>query len=187
MIARLAIIGLSIALLTVLAPSFSQPACAQASEIDSAVRARFARLAENGNSNCSVQFQQSIAELPGSARLQGSCCGPMDLHRYAEQTEGLRQFGAIPAIPADPYDIEAPKAQLAMAAYNLELTLEEQASYDDAMENSHEGGPCCCRCWRWRVYGGLAKLLIREHGFTGWQIAALWDLSDGCGGAHERS
>jgi hypothetical protein len=24
--------------------------------------------------------------------------------------------------------------------------------------------------------------LIREHGFSGQQIARIWDLSDGCGG-----
>jgi hypothetical protein len=70
-----------------------------------------------------------------------------------------------------------------MPYYALELSSAEQAAWHYAMANSNEGGPCCCRCWRWVVYGGLAKLLIREHGFTGDEIATIWDLSDGCGGA----
>ena len=51
------------------------------------------------------------------------------------------------------------------------------------MANSDEKGPCCCRCWRWKVYGGLAKLLVREHGFDGKQVTEVWDMSNGCGGA----
>ncbi|MER9234294.1 hypothetical protein NKI56_19720 [Mesorhizobium sp. M0622] len=50
------------------------------------------------------------------------------------------------------------------------------------MAISEEKGPCCCQCWRWKVYGGLAKVLIREHGFTGRQAVDVWGLSDGCGG-----
>jgi hypothetical protein len=53
------------------------------------------------------------------------------------------------------------------------------------MENSDKKGPCCCQCWRWHVYGGLAKYLIREHGFTGEQVAEVWDFSDGCDGSGE--
>ncbi|MDX8512687.1 hypothetical protein [Mesorhizobium captivum] len=59
---------------------------------------------------------------------------------------------------------------------------DEQKAYDYAMANSEEKGPCCCPCWRWKVYGGLAKYLIHEHRFTGEQIVDVWDLSDGCGG-----
>lgn len=33
------------------------------------------------------------------------------------------------------------------------------------------------------MYGGLAKLLVREHGFTGEQVVKVWNLSNGCGGA----
>jgi len=32
------------------------------------------------------------------------------------------------------------------------------------------------------VDGGLAKLLIHQHGFTGEQVTELWDLSGRCGG-----
>ena len=52
-----------------------------------------------------------------------------------------------------------------------------QRHCDLAMATSNEKGPC--RCWRWDVFGGLGKLLIREHGFT---VAQIWNLSDGCGG-----
>ena len=111
----------------------------------------------------------------------------MDLDHYAEQIEGLKQYSSISMIPADPYDVEADKARAGMAAYDLELTPKEQASYDYAIKNADDGGPCCCKCWRWKVYGGLAKLLIREHGFTGWQVAEFWSLSNGCGGDQEHS
>jgi hypothetical protein len=74
-----------------------------------------------------------------------------------------------------------------MGYYNTELTLDEQKAYDYAMQNSHEKGPCCCKCWRWYVYGGLAKYLIKNYGFTGEQITQVWNLSDGCGGDEEHN
>ncbi|MER8571280.1 hypothetical protein NKG99_07590 [Mesorhizobium sp. M1409] len=70
-----------------------------------------------------------------------------------------------------------------MPYYDRQLTADEQKAYDHAMANSNEKGPCCCQCWRWRTYGGLAKYLIHEHGFTGEKIVDVWNLSDGCGGA----
>jgi hypothetical protein len=149
---------------------------------------RFEHLSTGGNSNCSQAFLNSIAGMPPVQRLQGSCCSPMNLHRYTEQTEGLKKYGEFAEIPADPYDVEAGLAQAAIAAYDLELTADEQKAYDYAMQNAEEGGPCCCQCWRWHTYGGLAKLLIRNHGFTGEQVTEVWNLSDGCGGdEHEHS
>lgn len=152
---------------------------------DEPLRQRFEYLSKNGNSNCSRQFRESIATMPVMTRLRGSCCSPMDEHRYLEQVRGLRKYRDIAVIPADPYDIPAGIAQKVMPHYSDTLTPREQAAYDYAMENSDEKGPCCCQCWRWHVYGGLAKYLIREHGFTGAQIAEVWDLSDGCGGSGE--
>jgi hypothetical protein len=143
---------------------------------------RFEFLSKNGNSSCSRSFRDSIAKMPASTRLQGSCCSEMNLHRYGEQIEGLKQYGHIADIPPDPYDIAAPLAQRLMVAYEQPLTAEQQKHYELAMETSNEKGPCCCRCWRWEVFGGLGKLLIREHGFTGEQVAQVWNLSDGCGG-----
>ena len=143
---------------------------------------RFEFLSQNGNSACSSAFRDSIADMSADARLQGSCCSEMDLHRYSEQIEGLKQYGLFLDIPPDPYDIAAPLAQKLMVAYQQPLSEQEQRSYDVAMSTSDEKGPCCCQCWRWEVFGGLGKLLIRERGFTGEQVAEVWNLSNGCGG-----
>jgi hypothetical protein len=146
------------------------------------VSRRFEFLSQNGNSNCSQAFLDSIPSMPNAARLQGSCCSPMDLHRYGEQTAGLKSYAAIAEIPPDPYDIEAALARRLLAGYGIELNPEQQKAYDQAMSLSSEKGPCCCQCWRWHVYGGLGKLLIRDHGFDGEKLARVWNLSDGCGG-----
>lgn len=107
----------------------------------------------------------------------------MDMHHYKEQVEGLQKYKDIQEIPPDPYDIEAGLAKKLMSYYdNIQLTQEEQKEYDYAMQNSDEKGPCCCRCWRWNVYGGLGKYLISNYKFTGKQVTEIWNLSDGCGG-----
>ena len=157
---------------------------------NSAHAAKFAELSKNGNSSCSGGFKDSIADMPDDSRLQGSCCSPMSIHRYIEQVEGLKKFKSISSqnidkIPNDPYDIEARLAKELITYYDLELTSGEQMAYDYAMQNSSEKGPCCCKCWRWYVYGGLAKYLIKNYNFTGEQITDVWNLSDGCGGDSE--
>ena len=144
--------------------------------------AKFEFLSTNGNSSCSQNFASSIPSMDDNQRLQGSCCSPMGLHRYHEQVEGLKKYQEIPEIPTDPYDIEAGLAKQLLSFYDLQLTPEEQKVYDFAMENSNEQGPCCCKCWRWTVFGGLGKLLINNYGFTGEQLTEVWNLSDGCGG-----
>lgn len=150
--------------------------------------AKFENLSQNGNSSCSAGFKDSITDMPKGQHLKGSCCSPMSIHRYSEQVEGLEQFKSIAGqdielIPDDPYDIEAGLAQELIGYYDLELTPKEQEAYDYAMLNSSEKGPCCCKCWRWYVYGGLGKYLVKNHNFTGEQLTELWNLSDGCGGA----
>ena len=149
---------------------------------DPDLAARFKDLSQNGNSTCSAKFTDSIATMPAMSRIRGSCCSPMEMKRYVEQVRGLAKYRAIPIIPPDPYDIPAATARQAVAYYDLQLTGEEQKAYDYAMTNSSEKGPCCCQCWRWKMYGGLAKYLIHEHRFTGEQIVDVWNLSDGCGG-----
>ncbi|MDP3784597.1 MAG: hypothetical protein Q8R12_00760 [bacterium] len=161
-----------------------------ASHTNTALAAKFEELSQNSNSSCSGGFTDSIVAMSDDAQLKGSCCSPMDLHRYSEQVEGLEKFKSVSGqdidlIPDDPYDIKAELAKQLISYYDIELTVEEQAAYDYAMLNSHEKGPCCCKCWRWYVYGGLAKFLIQNHGFTGEQITELWNLSDGCGGDSE--
>lgn len=158
--------------------------------VSEVLAARFDYLSKNGNSSCSASFRDSISSMPDDARLQGSCCSPMSMHRYREQIDGLKKFKAvadqsIDKIPDDPYDIEVGLAKEIMSYYNMKLTPEEQKAYDYAMQNSSEKGPCCCKCWRWYVYGGLGKYLIKNHGFTGEQVTQVWNLSDGCGGDSE--
>lgn len=153
-----------------------------AATVTEALRQRFAFLSTHGNSNCTEAFQASIATMPPMARLQGSCCAPMVLERYVSQIRGLRKYGALPEIPPDPYDIPAGLVQRAMRAYTLWLDEAQQAAYHYAMTHAREHGPCCCRCWRWQAYGGLGKHLIRHRGFSGQQVAEVWNLSDGCGG-----
>lgn len=115
--------------------------------------------------------------------IQGACCGAMDFHRYQEQVEGLKKYSEINVIPEDPYNIPVALAKQ-LFAYQQTITLneEQQAIYDSAMEMSDEGGPCCCKCWRWTAFEGLAKYLITEENFDGQQVAELWDMLDGCGG-----
>lgn len=176
---------------------FSRPAFDQSSKsppegkaggfAQAVLAAKFDYLSKNGNSSCSVSFRTSIPSMPDGARLRGSCCSPMSLHRYSEQVEALRKFKSVASqkiseIPDDPYDIEAGLAKKLLSYYDMALTPQEQKRYDYAMSNSAEKGPCCCQCWRWHVYGGLAKFLIRSHGFTGEQVTQVWNFSDGCGG-----
>ena len=149
---------------------------------DKALAAKFDELSKNGNSSCSGSFMQSIDGMPDTASLQGSCCSAMDMHRYSEQVDGLKKYKDIPEIPSDPYDIDTGLAKQLKANYDIQLTPEEQKAYDYAMANSKEKGPCCCKCWRWYVYGGLGKLLIQKYHFTGEQVTEVWNLSDGCGG-----
>ncbi len=158
--------------------------------VSESLAARFDYLSKNGNSSCSLSFKDSISSMPDDARLRGSCCSPMSVHRYDEQVEGLVKFKSVAGqdidkIPNDPYDVEAGLAKELMSYYDIKLTPEEQVSYDYAMQNSSEKGPCCCKCWRWYVYGGLGKYLIKNYNFTGEQLTELWDLSDGCGGDSE--
>lgn len=150
--------------------------------VSQVVATQFEYLSKNGNSSCSSAFKDSIVTMPDNAHLRGSCCSPMSLHRYSEQIEGLKRYQSISVIPPDPYDVEAGLAKKLIAYYDNKLTAKEQKAYDFAMQNSEEKGPCCCKCWRWFVYGGLGKHLIQKYNFTGEQITEIWNLSDGCGG-----
>ncbi len=145
------------------------------------LEAKFEYLSNAGTNFCA---DSTILEKTSASRLQGSCCSAMDFHRYSEQVEWLKAYSYIEKIPSDPYDIPREWAE-EMINYdkNIQLTVLQQEIYDEAMEMSMEGGPCCCKCWRWYAYGGLAKYLIINYDFTSEQIAEVWDLSDGCGGS----
>lgn len=63
---------------------------------------------------------------------------------------------------------------------DIVLTPAQQAIYDESMENSHHGGSCCCKCWKWYVMSGLAKKMIVDYDFTPEDVSELWDISSSC-------
>lgn len=160
-----------------------RPATATELLVGKTLDQRFDFLSSHGNSSCTKAFLDSIPSMPAGSRIQGSCCSPMERARYITQVKNLKKYQAFADIPPDPYDLDASLAAKMLSYYDLAVTEDEQKAYDFAMSNSAEKGPCCCRCWHWKAYGGLGKLLIREHQFTGQQVAEIWDLSDGCGGS----
>ncbi len=163
-------------------PTLSSNKISNETDINNPLYVKFKELSTKGNSSCSGVFTDSISSMKDGDRLQGSCCSAMSWHRYQEQVEGLKKYSKINEIPSDPYDIDAELAKKMKSHYEDSLTPEQQKEYDYSMANSNEKGPCCCKCWRWYVYGGLAKFLIAEKGFTGEQVTEVWNLSDGCGG-----
>jgi len=137
-------------------------------------------------SSCGLQ-PPSVEAMPDDARIQGACCSAMDLHKYQEQVEGLKKYTDVPQIPADPYDVPVSLAkQLFEYQRTIQLTADQQTVYDQAMQMADEKGPCCCHCWRWIAFEGQAKYLISQLHWSAEEIATVWDLEDGCGGAgHE--
>ena len=125
-----------------------------------------------------------VENMPDDARIQGSCCSAMDFQHYQEQVEGLKKYANVSQIPSDPYDVPVSLAkQLLGYDKSIELNADQQAVYDQATQLAKEHGPCCCRCWRWFAFEGQAKYLISQQNWSAQQIAAVWDLEDGCGGA----
>lgn len=146
---------------------------------------KFDYLVQQSSNGCGLQ-QASVFNYPDEQRIQGSCCDKMDRQAYQQQIEELKQYAAIKEIPTDPYDISAAEAKVAYGFLDsITLTPEQQAVYNEAMELSMEGGPCCCKCWHWDVYEGLAKKMIVSYDWDAGQVADLWDHSDACGGAQE--
>ncbi|GIU68182.1 MAG: hypothetical protein KatS3mg001_032 [Candidatus Pacearchaeota archaeon] len=153
------------------------------------LEAKFKVLSEARTNFC---VGPDVFDRVDTEKLQGSCCSAMDFHRYKEQIEGLANIKEknsyigrdLELIPDDPYDISRELAdKLLQYQKTIQLSQEQQKIYEEAMKLSHEGGPCCCKCWRWYAFEGQAKKLIRDYGFTSEQIAELWDLEDGCGGS----
>ena len=157
--------------------SAGDPAAAAGSE------EKFYFLASQSSNSCGLQGDSLIGQFGEEGRIQGSCCSTMDIHSYQEQIEALKQYSGIAEIPPDPYDVSVAQARV-LLAYQQEITLtsEQQEVYKEAAETSEEGGPCCCKCWHWDAYEGLAKKLIAGYDWSAEQVAELWDLSDACGG-----
>jgi hypothetical protein len=139
----------TISALLICGPFAAASANAEETTDEAALKSRFELLSQRGNVECSTKFEASIATMPPDARLQGSCCAPMDKTRYRQQINGLKKYSDIAEVPPDPYDISAPLAYKLMGDYDLALNKEEQAVYDYAMERSDMQGPCCCKCWRY--------------------------------------
>lgn len=155
---------------------------------NTALAAKFEDLSGKTTNSCGGG-KAVVFGLPEDGRLQGSCCDAMDAHSYEEQITGLKEkYDEHDVIPSDPYDVSAQWARQ-MIEYGDQTTLtpEQQAIYDEAVELSEEGGPCCCVCWHWYAYEGLAKHLIINESFTAEQVAEVWELSDACGGGSEHS
>jgi hypothetical protein len=159
--------------------------CAKHASAESAtdLKARFDYLSQHGNVECSVQFENSIATMPSDAKLEGSCCAPMDEARYRQQLDGLKKYSDIAEVPPDPYDISTPLALKLMSYSTWRSIKRSRLRTIYAMEHSDMQGPCCCKCWRWKVYGGLGKYLIHTRHLNGQQLTDLWNVGQGCGGA----
>ena len=144
----------------------------------------FAFLRLQHTNDCSLQ-PTDLAQMAAGTRLQGSCCTPIDLGRYARQIAGLRAYAALREVPRDPYDIPVALARRLTSYQKISLAPAQQGVYRRAVSLSREHGPCCCRCWRWYAFEGQAHELIGRRNWGARQVASLWDLEDGCGGTDE--
>lgn len=146
--------------------------------------ARFTYLAQQSSNECGLSGQ-GIRSMSDGDRLQGSCCTGMDRAHYRKQVRALHAYRRLSLIPRDPYDISVPLAKrLLRLRATITLSASEQATYRRAMAMSDEKGPCCCHCWRWQAFGGLARYLIHERHWLAPQLASLIGDLDGCGGSN---
>jgi len=122
--------------------------------------------------------------LGSGSRLQGACCAPMDLDKYASQINGLRRYAYISAVPQNPYDVSVTSAQGMLAYYDdIQLSASQQSVFDNAQTMTADKGWCCCQCWAWYTHAGLAKYLITKQRFDATQVVEVTNLEDCCGGA----
>src|SRR3989338_8002500 len=71
---------------------------------------KFAVLSKANTNSCGGTFNYVASKSPDQ-RIQGSCCGPMNFHRYTEQIEALKKYSKYEKIPSDPYDVSVESAQ----------------------------------------------------------------------------
>lgn len=120
-------------------------------------------------------------EIDEETMFKGACCGKMRPERYIKQRRFLEKYDDYDIIPKDPWNVPAEHAErLTKFDKDIVLTAAEQEVYDEALEIFDEG-PCCCKCWRWFAFNGMAKHLIQLEGFNAQQIAELWAAEDVCG------
>jgi hypothetical protein len=142
----------------------------------------FSHLAAQRSNSCGLQAAQ-LPSYPDEARLQGSCCFPLDAESYREQVHGLRGYRRIPQIPRDPYDIPASLAKrLVRYQKSIVLTPAQRVTYRKAMRMTRQKAPCCCPCWRLDAFQGMSNYLIARRRFRVRELADVIDLVEGCGG-----
>ena len=140
-------------------PAASEQAHRPAAPPGSAIR--FSYLAAQRSNSCGLQAKQ-LFSYGNRARLQGSCCLPMD---------------------AESYDIAASLAKrLVRYQESIVLTAAQRATYRKAMRMTRQKAPCCCPCWRWDAFQGMSNYLIARRRFDAHELADLIDLVEGCGG-----
>jgi hypothetical protein len=145
--------------------------------------ARFAVL-RNAHSNRCGMPASALDTMPPGARLQGACCFPMNYHAYVHQARELnRRYATVEVIPKDPYDVPVSLAKRLLGYRSITLTPQQQGLYERAKPLSETKGPCCCPCWRWDAFEGQANYLITRRHYSAKQIADVWTLEEGCGGA----
>ena len=149
-------------------------------------RVRFDFLRRQHSNRCGMPASALNAMAP-SARLQGSCCFPMDFRSYVNQVRDLKRYAAVALIPKDPYDIPVSLGKRLIGYQSIKLTAKQQRIYNRAKPLSTTKGPCCCPCWRWTAFEGQAKYLISRRAYSAQQIAGVWSLEEGCGGPSHRS
>jgi hypothetical protein len=144
--------------------------------------AEFEYLSHQTSNACGLQTR-TVLGYPGSMRLQGSCCNPMDMAKYQTQVQGLHRYATIDAIVPDPYDVSVSLAKRLLGyEHSIRLTSAERTTFDRAMNMTADKGSCCCHCWRWHTTTGLAKYLIADQRFSASEVASVTDLVNGCGG-----
>lgn len=119
---------------------------------------------------------------PDGEYLQGSCCSPMDVPDYTNQTSQLPSYSSVSIIPQDPYNMPTTLAKSDLSGLYMSLTSAQESTLSTASGLTNDHGWCCCQCWAYYVHEGLAKQLLVNHGYSAQQIAAVMNLEDCCGG-----
>ena len=160
----------------------STPPATAANALAPGSEPEFAYLATQHSNFCSLS-QSTVMTYAADSRRQGACCNPLDDAKYRFQVSGLRAFSNVPEILTDPYDVPASLAkQLLADDSSITLTPAQVAVFNTASSMTHDHGWCCCRCWRWYMSEGLAKMLITKQHMGAAAIAHVVDLTNGCGG-----
>jgi len=149
------------------------------------LRARFDYLSRQNTNSCMIT-PAALTSMPGTMRLQGACCSAMGYADYARQIPALARYnhdhGTGNLVPSDPYDWSVAFVRK-LTGFNDTILLSnaQQKVYTTAFRYAADKAPCCCHCYRWNAFEGQAKDLIARRRYTAREVAAVWNLEDGCG------